>query len=456
MVKKTLSLFLSLLFFLSFPLATFASTVDDIKNIVRSEFVGDINGDLNKANTIEEIMEMLDPYSTYFTASEFEAFLNSVDLTSVGIGVVIEKHEKGILLLQVIEGASAELAGVMPGDIITAINGAETAPMSVQEASSLILGKPNTPVTLTFLKLNGSTVTKSLVRKAFSLPNVTTELLYGDVGYITLSSFSNDAVSLISKAVQKLKTDGATSFILDLQNNGGGYVSAAEQLTGMFSGAIHAYKLKEASKTTTVRAIAQSVKFPTQTKVLINRYSASASEMLAASLLDQQAAVLYGETTYGKGSMQTFFELNDGGYLKLTVGHFTGPANTVINKVGVEPNIPTTSNPIYQAHFDTIVEQYARYHEKTNLLNVPTSKTFTVNFNGTLASSIDSSSVELVQLGGQSVDVTIKPNGHQLLVTPVAPLVAGGEYALIIHPIIKDSNGKMMKKGYYLHITVAK
>ena len=335
MVKKTLSLFLSLLFFLSFPLATFASTVDDIKNIVRSEYVGDIKGDLDKANTIEEVMEMLDPYSTYFTASEFEGFLNSVDLTSVGIGVVIEKHEKGILLLQVIEGASAELAGIMPGDIITAINGAETAPMSVQEASSLILGKPNTPVTLTFLKLNGSTVTKSLVRKAFSLPNVTTELLYGDVGYITLSSFSNDAVSLISKAVQKLKTDGATSFILDLQNNGGGYVSAAEQLTGMFPGATHAYKLKEASKTTTVRAIAQSVKFPTQTKVLINRYSASASEMLAASLLDQQAAVLYVETTYCNGSLETFFELNDGGYLKLTVGHFTGPANTVINKVGV-------------------------------------------------------------------------------------------------------------------------
>ena len=109
----------------------------------------------------------------------------------------------------------------------------------------------------------------------------------------------------------------------------------------MFPGATNAYKLKEASKTTTVRAISQSVKFPTHTKVLINRYSASASEMLAGSLLDQQAAVLYGETTYGKGSMQTFFELNDGGYLKLTVGHFTGPANTAINNVGVEPNIST-------------------------------------------------------------------------------------------------------------------
>ncbi|MEK4228405.1 S41 family peptidase [Solibacillus sp. FSL H8-0538] len=455
MIKRQLSLFLTCLVLLTFPLATFASPLDEVKEYVRDNYVGDMNGNLNKANSIESVIELLDPYSTYFTADEFEEFLNSVDLTSVGIGVVIEKHDNGILILQVIEGASAQLAGIEAGDVITAVNNTSTVTMSVQEASSLILGKENTSVKLTLLKQNGSSETKTIERKAFSLPNVTSSLLYGNVGYISLSSFSNDAASLVAKAVKSLKRKGATSFILDLQNNGGGYVTAAEQLIGMFPNAVNAYKLKLATGTSVAKAIPQAVKFPANTKLLVNRFSASSSEMTAAALLDQQSAVLYGEQTYGKGSMQSFFELSDGSYLKLTIGHFMGPANTVINNVGVKPTITTTSNPLYQAHLDAITEQLRTYRQKTSLLNVPTTKSFAISFNGSLTQLVASGAVELVELGGDTVATKFTQQDRQLIITPTKPLNAGSEYALIIHPTIKDASGKKIKRGYYLHITVA-
>ena len=234
MKKWLLCIAATLLFTISPYSGAFAAPLDEIKQLVRDHYIGTVNGNLQKASTIEDVITMLDPYSTYFTEEEFEEFLNSVDYKSVGIGVVIEKHEKGILLLQVIEGGSAEQAGIVPGDIIIDINGQSAAPMSVQEASSIILGDENTTVTLKILKENGTTTTMNIMRKPFAIPNVTSEMLYGNVGYIHLSSFSSDAVQLVREAYEQLANQGATSYILDLQYNGGGYVDTAQALIGMF------------------------------------------------------------------------------------------------------------------------------------------------------------------------------------------------------------------------------
>ena len=416
-------------------------------------YVGNINGDLQQATTVEQVIDMLDPYSTYYTADEFNEFMNSINMTSVGIGIVIEQHEKGILIQDVIENGSAFTEGVEVGDIITHINGNSTVGLSTSDASSRILGKENTTVTLTFLKSNGQSVTKTIMRKPFSLPNVTSKLLYGNVGYISLASFSSDAASLIKEAIRDLTNKGAKSFILDLQNNGGGYVSAAEEVIGLFPNAKEAYTYEDASGEYVVHAKRQSVQFPTNTRVLINGYSASASEMTAAALVDQKAAILYGEKTYGKGTMQSFYELSDGSYLKLTMAKFAGPVATAINEVGVSPHIETTDNALYKAHYDTIVEQYPQYKELSSLRNVPTTKTFTVNFNNTVG-IVPDGAIELVQLGENGVDITIKKQGSTLLVTPTKPLVSGEQYMLIIHPTIKGSANNVLKKGSYLYITV--
>jgi carboxyl-terminal processing protease len=453
--KKQLSVLLFFILCLTAPLSVFAAPLDEAKQIVKDYYVGQINGNIDHASSVEALMGMLDPYSTFFTEEEFEAFINSVELTSVGIGIVIEKVDQGILISELIDGGSAKSAGLKVGDIITAVDGNSIIALTIDQASSRIKGKENTEVTVTLLREDGSTMTKTLTRKAFSLPNSTTQLLYGNVGYISLASFSNDTASLISKAIQELKKQGATSYILDLQNNGGGYVTAAEQLIGMFPKAVNAYKLKENAGTSTIQSLKQATTFPSNTKVLINKSSASSSEMTAAALLDQNAAKLYGQATYGKGSMQAFYELEDGSFLKLTVGHFYGPNNTPINEVGVKPNITTESNPLFKAHYDAIAASLSKYRELTSLKNVPLNKTFSINFSKQLASSIDSNAVQLVELGGHTVDATMKQTGQKLSVTPNSPLIAGREYMLIIQPKIKNSNGKALKQGAYLHITTA-
>ena len=453
MIKKQLATVLFFILCLALPFSAFASPLEEAKQIVKESYVGDVDGNIDNATTIPELMNMLDPYSTYFTADEFNNFLNAVDLTSVGIGIVIEKVESGIKITDLIDGGSAKSGGLKPGDIITAVDGTATPVLTLDQASSRITGKANTSVTLTILREDGSILTKTLTRKAFSLPNSSSKLLYGNVGYISLSSFSNDATSLLSKAVQQLEKQGATSFILDLQNNGGGYVTASEQIIGMFPNAKNAYKLKETTGTTVVHALKQSTIFPENTKVLINKSSASASEMTAAALLDQKAAILYGQTTYGKGAMQAFYELEDGSYLKLTVGHFYGPNGTEINHIGVNPNVKTTSNPLYQAHFDGIAAGLTNSKELASLKNVALTKTFTINFSKQLAASINPKSVQLIELGNNAIEATVKQDGQKLLVTPKSALTAGKEYMLIIQPSIKNNNGKSLKQGAYLHIT---
>lgn len=426
-------IFASILFtcLLIIPSFASASTLDEVKAIIQEEYVGKVNGNLHNATSIAEVIEMLDPYSTFFTEKEFEAYIESIEMTTVGIGVVVEKHPKGIVIKEIIKGGSAQEAGLKSGQIIVSVNGQSIAAMSVDEATALIAGEKNTTVRLGILA-NGKTTIVTLVRKPFSIPNVTSNMLYGNVGFIHLSSFSEDAAKLVRKTVIELKNKGATSFIFDIQNNGGGYVSSAEQLIGMFPNAPFAYKLQTTFGTTRYDAVKQGTQFPKNTRVLVNRYSASASEMLAAAIADQKSAILYGEQTYGKGTMQAFFDLSDGSILKLTVGKFSGPYGSVINETGVKPHI-LSSAPIVTAHYDTLVSKFSNYHALPTL-KVSNDKAITFTVNKLLKTQPPASSIELVQLGGGTVPIKVSQKNKQITVTPTTPLSAKSEYMLLIHP----------------------
>lgn len=459
-MKKVLLSFVFVLSFFIFPFtnASAASNeqqlVKEIKGIIEENYVGTIHGDLKKAKTIPEIIDMLDPYSTYFTKTEFEAFINSIELSTIGIGVIIEEHEDGIHILQVFENSGAFDAGVVAGDTIIAINGQSLAGSSTQEASSLLVGDENTKIEVTLRHADGTNSTSTITRKKFTLPNVESGLLFGNVGYIAMSSFSEDGAKLVKDALIQLKQRGATSFILDLQNNGGGYVTTAQEITGLFPKAKIAFLLEEAHASYKVRAVNQNEKFPADTRILVNRYSASASEMLAATLQDQQSAILYGETTYGKGCMQGFFELQDGSYLKLTIGNFTGPLGKTINDVGVKPNIQTKTAPIFQAHYDAIKAQYTNYKELASLKNVSDTKKLTVKVPSTLSSQMSEDKIQLIALGGNEVPITANVDGRSLTITPSKPLTPGREYMLLAHS--KAQNANKVQQGFYLRITTKK
>ncbi|WP_144511977.1 S41 family peptidase [Bacillus sp. FJAT-22090] len=438
------------------PIPTSAAPLDEVKQLVSETYKGEIPSNLKSLKSIDAIIEQLDPYSTYFTKDEFEAYTSSINNTTTGIGVTIEEHKKGIQIVSTFEKAAAMEAGIVPGDIILSIDGTPTEGMSIQQASSLITGKDGTTVQLVILKSTNLKKTYKLTRKQFSVPTVSKQLLYGNVGYIGLTSFSDDGATLVQQAKNTLQKQGATSFILDLRNNGGGYVHTAEELIGLFPKSPYAYALHTRQQSELVKSVPQSSLFPSNTKVLINGYSASASEMTAGALLDQKSAVLYGQTTYGKGSMQTFYNLSDGSYLKLTVANFTGPKGTPIHKTGVKPQVTTAQGQeLAKAHLDSIIEANKTYKKMPALQKVPTTKKFTVTFSNTVVDTREQK-VELVKLGDTgSVPIMLtKKSSNQFVITPKAPLEKGAAYLLLIHPTFQAKTGKGMKTGAYAEVTV--
>ncbi|MFJ8065537.1 S41 family peptidase [Psychrobacillus sp. NPDC096426] len=441
---------------LGMPLKAAASPLDEVKQIVSENYMGELPSNLQTMSSIDAIIGQLDPYSSYFTKEEFEAFTGSINNTTTGIGVIIEEHEKGIQIVSTFEGAAAALTGLEPGDIILSVDGSKTKGMSVQQVSSLITGQEGTTVQLEVLKTTNLTKTYKITRNKFTVPAVTKQLLYGNVGYIGLNSFSDDGATLVQKAKETLQKQGATSFIVDLRNNGGGFVHTAEEMVGLFPKSPYAYALHMRDQEGLVKSVQQSSLFPTNTKVLVNGYSASASEMVAGALLDQKSATLYGQKTYGKGSMQTFYNLSDGSYLKLTIANFTGPKGTIIHKTGIQPQITTAvGQELQKAHLDTILEANKTYKKMPALQNVPTTKEFTVTFSNAIVPN-KQQKMELVKLGTASnVQVNIEQKSHnQFVLTPTAPLEKGAAYLLLIHPTFQAKTGEMMKNGAYVEVTV--
>ncbi|WP_342508531.1 S41 family peptidase [Sporosarcina sp. FSL K6-2383] len=192
---------------------------------------------------------------------------------------------------------------------------------------------------------------------------VTSSMLPHNIGYLKIAQFTADLDQKVHDHWLALQQAGATELIIDLRYNGGGYVESAEQLLGYFPGVTDAYQLTTRTGTRMIQPVTTNVKFPQQTYVLVNRYSASASELVAVALQDQQAATIIGETTRGKGTIQSILPLEDGGALKLTIGEFAGPKGTKVHKKGITPTIQTEPNK----EFITIYTQLIQMKKQSSL-----------------------------------------------------------------------------------------
>lgn len=289
---------------------------------------------------------------------------------------------------------------------------------------------------------------------------VTSSMLYGNIGYIKITTFSADLGKQVESHWTKLKKAGATGLIIDLRYNGGGYVDSAEQLLGFYEGVTDAYYLKTREGNKMIKPVPTKTKFPKQSYVLVNRYSASASEIVAVSLIDQQAATIVGETTKGKGSVQSFFEFDDGSALKLTIGNFTGPKGTLVHKKGIQPTIKTEPNKeLISIHQRLLNESFSNQHYKKldELKNVPTNKTFNIQFTQPMnfKDAQTSNTIELVKIGGVAVPITYKQKTNNTLeIIPNKKLQPGGSYKLVIHSGLQNTKGRTVKQGSYVPVTV--
>ncbi|MDF2672693.1 MAG: carboxyl-terminal protease [Clostridiales bacterium] len=316
------------------------TTLSRIKQIIRQDYIEDVPTEVYDTQNIEDLVKLLgDPYTQYFTAKDYNSFKDQIDMKFVGIGIHLEMVPAGVKVVSLIEGAPAEGVGIKPEDIIISANGTSLEGLSNEEAVSLIKGEEGTFVKLQ-IKRGESILDFSVVRKEIQTPSVTGSVLNKHIGYIKLESFGSDTSKLFNEVLKNLKYQGSDSYIVDLRNNPGGYMHAALDIAGYFIGNKTAMVVEDKSgNKEELAGFSHDELIDKPVVFLINEYSASASEILAAAVKDYDKAYFIGENSYGKGVAQSLYEFEDGSALKTTTMRFLSPLGNVINKVGISPNI---------------------------------------------------------------------------------------------------------------------
>ncbi len=281
-----------------------------------------------------------DDYTVYLTEDEAKEFSDDLNGTFTGIGAEIGLKDDAIIVISPLNGFPAEAAGLRSGDAILKINDEETFGMSVEQAVTKIRGEKGTTVVLTILR-DGQQQEVSIVRAEINVPSAEWEIKDG-IGVLTVSRFSEDTTELTARAAAEFKAAGVKGVVLDLRNNGGGFLSAAVDVAGLWVENVPIVEEREGSGkvvTETLKADDGAPLAGIPTIVLINQGSASASEIVAGALNDYEVATLLGETSFGKGSVQALEELRDGGVLKVTVARWYTPKGNNIDKNGIVPDV---------------------------------------------------------------------------------------------------------------------
>lgn len=336
LTATTLALILSI----SSPLITLGSPLTDVRDLLQSGYVDPVGDSVLNSPSIDEMLQKLgDPHTVFFTEAEYQDFLKSMDMTFSGIGVYIEIIPEGVKITSVMPSSPAEKVGLQAGDVITNAAGQTLVGLSQELATGLIRGPEGSIVQITILR-GEERLNISVPRRAIIVPTVTGEVVNGHTGYIGIQSFGSTTPAGFESIAKELKAKGVDSWIIDVRNNPGGYLTSALSLAGFFIGDQTALQTKDSSqKMTLYPGEKQEFVFTEPVMFLTNENSASASEILAAVVKDYRKATILGNLTYGKGSVQSMFPLSDGGVLKMTVAKFFSPFGKEINKVGISPDL---------------------------------------------------------------------------------------------------------------------
>ncbi|MEO6513480.1 MAG: S41 family peptidase [Candidatus Saccharimonadales bacterium] len=326
----------------SLPAQLDYSSVDNIYKSLKENY----DGKLTESQLLDGLKEGLaqsthDPYTEYFTPKEADAFKNQLSGTFSGIGAQLGKDSDGNLeVIAPIAGTPADKAGLKAKDIITNINDESTAGVSIDTAVEKIRGKKGTMVTLKIVRNKEQALTFKITRDDISIPSVTTKTLDNNIGYIQISQFGDDTAELTTKAAAQFKAAGVKGIILDLRSNPGGRLDAAVSVSDLWVPTGKTI-LQEKQGSTVIKNYPASAGGSLEgmpTVVLIDGGSASASEITAGALKDNNAATLIGTKSYGKGVVQQVIPFRDGSELKVTVASWYRPNGQNINKKGILPD----------------------------------------------------------------------------------------------------------------------
>lgn len=280
-----------------------------------------------------------DEYTEYLNADETKDFNEQLSGSFEGIGAELGKEEQSIIIISPIDGFPAQKAGVQARDIISEINGESAYDISVTDAVKKIRGEKGTKVKLQVIR-GGKPIDFEITRDKISLPSVKTEITGDNIGIIEITRFGEDTTPLVRKAAADFRTKNVKGVVLDMRGNPGGLLDAAVDVSNVWlnKGKLILEEKRGDQVVKSFSAKNSPILGGVPTVVLIDEGSASASEIVAGALRDNNAAIIIGQKSYGKGSVQEVRELRDGGVLKVTVARWYTPSGRNIDKEGIEPD----------------------------------------------------------------------------------------------------------------------
>lgn len=318
---------------------------DDL-NDVYSQISSNFDGSIDKTKLIEGAKKGLtaalaDPYTVYYDSKEAAEFKSDLkgEIKEAGVGIEMMKQGDYVVITRTLPNNPARKAGVHAGDIIFAINGEEVWDKDTEIIASKLRGPSGEKVKLTVAR-DKQKLDFELVREKIN--NVSADITYQDkTAIISVYRFSEDTGTLVQSFTKDFKNRGINKVILDLRNNGGGYVTAARDLLSLWldGDKILTQKSATVGQTITYAKRGEATLKDMKTIVLVNNATASASEIVAGALKDYKKATILGTKTYGKGVVQAMLELSGGSLLKITTAHWYTPEGQTINKTGISPDV---------------------------------------------------------------------------------------------------------------------
>lgn len=314
-----------------------------VVNIIEAYYVDEINTStiINKA--IKGLLPELDAHSIYLDKKAYKELKIQTSGEFGGLGIVIGMRNGVLTVISPIDDTPAYKAGLKAGDIILKINDKATIDMSLDEAVNLMRGKPGTKVTLTIVRKNQKPFTVTITRGIIKIKSVKAKNLenFPKIKYIRISSFDKNVVNNLKKILKNLKKENKKGIIIDLRNNPGGLLSQAIGVLDLFiyKGVLVSQKGRIKSENKTYYATRRGTYKNIPIVVLVNGGSASASEIVSGGLQDHKRAVIVGEKTFGKGSVQAILPINKNEAIRLTVAKYYLPSGRTIQAKGVTPDI---------------------------------------------------------------------------------------------------------------------
>lgn len=337
---------------------TLVKTLQSFKAMINKLYIGDVDEDAMIEGALKGYVEGLgDPYTEYYTKEEMADLREELNSEYVGIGVYIGNNavDNTIVIAGTIKSSPAEEAGLKAGDVVEKIDDVSYTGKQLSEATKVLKAEEGTTVKLTILR-DEKEIEINITRRKITVEHVSSKMMDNNVAYIKIDSFDNNVADSFKSQLTDLMKGNVNGIIIDLRSNGGGIVTEATDIADLFlekDETILITKSKKDNEEKITKSKQEPIVKNTPVVILVNEATASASEILAGALKDKYNATIVGKTTYGKGVIQSLYNLTDGSGLKITTDEYFTPNHNKIQKTGITPDVEVDLTKDADGNYET-------------------------------------------------------------------------------------------------------